>query len=450
MKRSDFLKSVGLAAAITIAKPMDIFARTSVFTTSPDFLFKDGDQVMFLGDSITHNGRWQTFIRNFYLTCYPNRHISYINSGITGDSTGSVLARMDDDVLQHRPTVVVVLLGMNNTGTSPDIFDKQMSQIVEKLDKHCNPKFIYCTTTIYDETAELERIPQIGKNEALAKITELIRKRAKKSNSLLVEFYQPMLQLNSKMQKNDPTYTIIGPDRVHPLLDGHLLMAYYFIKAQHTDEKHSEIALMWSQKKSIKTHNVKVFNLNADQTALSFSTKEEMMPYPIPSHIKSVETWVPLKNELNRQLLKVNDVPEGNYKLFIDQTEVGSFTSVALKSGINLGILSQSPQYKQALAIYDITSSIADKAARMRTLLKVKQMLKRDKIDQTDSAALAAYKIKQAKVLPFYGIIIGTFIENRDKEAQILQEINDSEKSLLPLMEIKDHHYLIKKISNKS
>ena len=207
---------------------------------------------------------------------------------------------------------------------------------------------------------------------------------------------------------------------------------------------------MWSRKSAVKKHNVKVFNLNADQATLSFSTKEEMMPYPIPSNIKTVETWVPLKNELNKQLLKVNDVPEGNYQLFIDETDMGSFTGAALKSGINLGILSQSPQYKQALAIYDITSSIADKAARLRTLLKVKQMLKRDKIDQTDSAALEAYKIKQTKVLPFYGIIIGTYIENRDKETQILQEINDLEKSLLPLMEIKDHHYLIKKISNKS
>ena len=447
MKRADFLKSVGLATAVTIVKPMDIFAHIS--TAAPDFLFKDGDRVMFLGDSITHNGRWQTFIRNFYLTCYPERHISYINSGITGDSTGSVLARMDDDVLRHRPTVVVVLLGMNNTGTSPDIFDKQMNQIVEKLDKHCNPKFIYCTTTIYDETVKLKRVSQPGKNDALAKISELIRKRAKQSNSLLVEFYQPMLSLNAKLQKNDPTYTIIGPDRIHPLLDGHMLMAYYFIKAQHADKKHSEIALMWNRKRAIKKYNVDVFKLNADQTALSFSTKEKMMPYPIPSHIKSVETWVPIKNELNRQLLKVNDVPEGNYQLFIDQIEVGSFNSVALKSGINLGNLSQSPQYKQALAIYDITSSIADKASRLRTLLKVKQMLKKDKIDQTDSAALEAYKIKQAKALPFYGIIIGTYIENKGKEPQILQEINDLEKSLLPLMEIKDHHYLIKKISNK-
>jgi lysophospholipase L1-like esterase len=427
MNRSDFLKSVGLAAAVSIAQPMDVFARTSVFTTAPDFLFKEGDQVMFLGDSITHSGRWQTFIRNFYLTCYPERRISYINSGVTGDSTGSVLARMDDDVLQHRPTVVVILLGMNNTSTSPDIFDQQMNEIVEKLSKHCSPKFIYCTTTIYDETAELERVPQIGKNEALAKLSELIRKRAKKSNSLLVEFYQPMMQLNAKMQKNDPTYTIIGPDRVHPLLDGHLLMAYYFIKAQHADEKYSENVLNWSPS--------------------SFSITETMLPYPIPSYIKSVETWVPLKNELNRQLLKVNHVPEGNYQLFIDQTAVGSFSNLALKSGINLGILSQSPPYQQALAIYDVTSSIADKAARMRTLLKVKQMLKRDKIDQRDSAALEAYKIKQAKVLPFYGTIIGTYIENRDKEAQILQEISDLEKSLLPLREIKAHQYLLKKIN---
>lgn len=448
MKRSEFLKSAGLAAAISIVQPMNIFARTPIFNATPDLLFKDGDTVMFLGDSITHNGKWHTFIRNFYLSSYPERRISYINSGVTGDSTGTVLARMDEDVLQHRPTVVVVLLGMNNTGGSLAAFDQQMNAITDRLARHCNPKFIYCTTTIYDETAQLERVAQTGKNEMLAKISESIRKRAKSTGSLLVEFYAPMMELNARMQKGDPAYTIIGPDRVHPLLDGHLLMAYYFLKAQHAEAHCSELVLSWNKEKTVAAHDVQVSNLNAGQAQLSFVTKETMLPFPIPPAIKRIADWAPVQNELNRQLLRFDDLPEGTYQLFIDQTAAGIYSRQELKAGINLGNLQGTPQYQQAMRIYVATMLISDKAGSLRTLLKVKQMLKKDNINKEDAAALEAYKIKQAKILPFYGIIIGTYIEYKDKEAQILQEINEVEQSLPSLCEIKNHHYLIKKIKS--
>ena len=47
--------------------------------------FKDGDTVVFLGDSITHGGRYHQFITDFYRTRYPDARIRFVNSGIGGD-----------------------------------------------------------------------------------------------------------------------------------------------------------------------------------------------------------------------------------------------------------------------------------------------------------------------------------------------------------------------------
>lgn len=66
---------------------------------------RDGEQrVVFLGDSITDG--WKL---NQYFTAKP-----YLNRGISGQITGQMLGRMQADVLQLTPRVMVVLAGTND------------------------------------------------------------------------------------------------------------------------------------------------------------------------------------------------------------------------------------------------------------------------------------------------------------------------------------------------
>jgi acyl-CoA thioesterase I len=69
--------------------------------------------VVFLGDSITHGHRLSAEV------AYPHRiglalGIPVVNAGISGDTTAGGLARLDRDVLAHRPRLVVVELGVND------------------------------------------------------------------------------------------------------------------------------------------------------------------------------------------------------------------------------------------------------------------------------------------------------------------------------------------------
>jgi lysophospholipase L1-like esterase len=70
-------------------------------------------RVVFLGDSITHGHRLSAEV------AYPHRvglalGIPVVNAGISGDTTAGGLARLDRDVLAHRPRLVVVELGVND------------------------------------------------------------------------------------------------------------------------------------------------------------------------------------------------------------------------------------------------------------------------------------------------------------------------------------------------
>ena len=76
--------------------------------------FSDGDTVVFLGDSITHGGRYHGFITDFYRTRYPDRKIRFVNSGIGGDSAIGAQKRLHEDVAEYRPTHVALHFGMND------------------------------------------------------------------------------------------------------------------------------------------------------------------------------------------------------------------------------------------------------------------------------------------------------------------------------------------------
>lgn len=54
--------------------------------------FKDGDRVVFFGDSITHGGFYGEYVNLFYATRYPERNIWFSNSGWSGATAPGVQA----------------------------------------------------------------------------------------------------------------------------------------------------------------------------------------------------------------------------------------------------------------------------------------------------------------------------------------------------------------------
>src|SRR5579883_2448868 len=83
------------------------------------FYLKDGDRVVFYGDSITDQRLYTTFVETYALTRFPDRRIAFIHYGwggdrVTGGGGGGVSLRLARDVVAHRPTVVTIMLGMND------------------------------------------------------------------------------------------------------------------------------------------------------------------------------------------------------------------------------------------------------------------------------------------------------------------------------------------------
>src|ERR1043165_3698247 len=84
-----------------------------------DFALRDGDRVVFYGDSITDQRLYTTFTETYVVTRFPHMNISFVHSGwggdrVSGGGGGPVDVRLYRDVLPYNPTVVTIMLGMND------------------------------------------------------------------------------------------------------------------------------------------------------------------------------------------------------------------------------------------------------------------------------------------------------------------------------------------------
>src|SRR5258705_6619606 len=85
------------------------------------FALREGDRVVFYGDSITDQRRYTSFVETYVVTRFPKLNVSFVHSGWGGDRVnggggGPIDVRLWRDVLPYNPTVVTIMLGMNDGG----------------------------------------------------------------------------------------------------------------------------------------------------------------------------------------------------------------------------------------------------------------------------------------------------------------------------------------------
>lgn len=127
--------------------------------------------VLFFGDSITRNGvkpdgyivKMDSIIKSSNIS----DSVQLIGGGINGNKVTDLFLRIEKDVLDKHPDVVVIYIGINDvwhkraygTGTDLSTFEKFYKIIIEKL-KAQNIKVILCTPSVIgernDQTNELD------------------------------------------------------------------------------------------------------------------------------------------------------------------------------------------------------------------------------------------------------------------------------------------------------
>src|SRR5262249_39406477 len=147
---------------------------------------------VFTGDSITHGALhtlgWRSYPEHFAERVrWELRRMRdvVINTGISGDRTGGLLADIDWRVLRFKPDVVSVMLGMNDCSAGAagrDTFRKNLTAIVDKIQTGGAIPLLNTPNTIYVKNAR-------GRAD-LPAYAEVVRDLAAKGNLALVDHWR--------------------------------------------------------------------------------------------------------------------------------------------------------------------------------------------------------------------------------------------------------------------
>jgi len=323
-------------------------------------MFTKGDRWCAIGDSITHLGVYHKYIYLYYATRFPQERFSLFNCGCGGDTATGTLSRMDPDILIHKPTVVTIMLGMNdilwindNLMSIAD-YRRDLEAIIDRLTK-VNCRVILIAPSIYDETAKTGTEVGVG-FAGLDQLAVQVRQLAAKKDLTCVDFFSFMTSITKKMQADDPGFTLLGSDRAHPKDEGHFVMAYKFLK----DTKHptlvSKLQLDAANGQVVEQQNCIADNVLVGNDSLSFLLLEKSLPFPVTEIPVGTLSLVPFTDELNQEILKITGLKAGSYELFIDNTSIGSYSTEELVKGLNLAAIASTPQNIQARAVADLNN----------------------------------------------------------------------------------------------
>jgi lysophospholipase L1-like esterase len=333
-----------------------------------EFHLKDGDRVVFYGDSITDQRLYTTFTETFALTRFPQRKIAFVHSGwggdrVTGGGGGGIDERLARDVFAYNPTVVTIMLGMNDGRYRAfdqqifDIYSNGYRNIIKKLKNELpSVRITAIQPSPFDDVTQDPRFPG-GYNEVLLRYAQFIQELAGAEKLTVADLNRPVTAMlaKAKGESLDNSRKII-PDRVHPGASGHLIMAAGLLKAWNAPAVVSMVEMDASSKKLVKHENTAVTDLNFG-TTIMWTQKDEALPMPVDFRDPVMALAVrssDFQETLNRQILAVDGLVSGKYTLRIDGSEVGQFDYDDLADGVNISGL-RTPMWEQAARVHAFT-----------------------------------------------------------------------------------------------
>jgi isoamyl acetate esterase len=201
------------------------------------FIPQQKTKVVLFGDSITEQGvkpgGYVTLLDSLSKATAGDP-FEFIGAGIGGNKVYDLYLRMEADVLDKNPGIVVIYIGVNDvwhkrssgTGTDADKFEKFYDAILKKL-KQKNIKAVICTPAVIGEKTDYTN-PLDGD---LNLYSGIIRNIAHKNNLPLVDLRQIFLDYNKKYNTANKEKGSLTVDGVHLNAKGNQLVADAIWKA---------------------------------------------------------------------------------------------------------------------------------------------------------------------------------------------------------------------------
>lgn len=300
-----------------------LFLPTLAYADEP-FLLKDGDRVVFLGDSNTYAGKCIAYLDAYLCTRFPDKRFELINLGLPSETvTGlseadhpyprpNIHDRVDRALELTKPNVVVICYGMNDGIYSPfskdrfEKYQKEMTKLIAKVEK-AGAKAMLMTPAPFDAIAlKAKVLPKDAAKfswlwpyerydeEVLTKYSEwLLTFREKKYT--VIDAHAALGKHLETMRKEDPAYRVSG-DGIHPNANGHLVIALEILKEWKAPSAVKDIAIDLGQDPPTQA------DVTFTRRGKNFAGFKFALPLPMPAD----PAWTPRVREVEKFDERVN------------------------------------------------------------------------------------------------------------------------------------------------
>ncbi|MGA2855731.1 MAG: SGNH/GDSL hydrolase family protein [Candidatus Sulfotelmatobacter sp.] len=394
------------------------FAQVPSGSNSPaDFALRDGDRVVFYGDSITEQRLYTTYIEEYALTRFPDRKITFVNSGVGGDKVsggwaGPIDLRLERDVFAYQPTVVTIMLGMNDGYYRPydegilrtfaDGYRHMVDAIQAKLP---SVRLYLLRPSPHDD---ITRAPEFEPdyNATMIRFGDFLAGLATEKHAQVADLNAPVVAALTRAKAENAAFsTTLMQDRVHPGSGVHWLMAEAVLKSWDAPALVTAVTLDAAKANVTNSVNTSVTDVRKTKTSLAWVQLDHALPLPLPAakvdpFLGMVEKISDLDQALDRETLQISGLAPGNYSLQVDDRKIVEFSAEQLAGGVDLARL-DTPMLQQALLLaFDTERKDSIESMRFTMGQDARAPLDHDTVKELDAAWKAVVEQQRKDVQP--------------------------------------------------
>lgn len=211
-----------------------------VIEPQPEVL-RNKHRIVVVGDSITQSGGqyggYVWLLQRYLNFLYPQQPVDIISSGISGNTSTQLSERFKRDVLDQKPDLITINIGVNDvlqsfqtpTPARPNIptpqeYRQNLTAMVQVATTKGIPVLLLSPTIIYEDLSSRE-------NQRIAEYIAVMREVALQYRCQFIDLNIPFRHVIITYQRyGGQGQNLLTRDGIHPNIAGHQIIAYTILK----------------------------------------------------------------------------------------------------------------------------------------------------------------------------------------------------------------------------
>jgi lysophospholipase L1-like esterase len=324
------------------------------------FLLRDGQRVVFVGDSITHSGHFIAYLDGYLTTRFPDKKFELLNLGLPSETVSGlsepdhpyprpdVHERLDRVLTKTKPDILVACYGMNDGiyyPSSDERFTKYQEGIRRLIDHgtKAGAKVVLLTPPPFDPRPLKDKVlpktaakfswlrPYEGYDEVLQRYAEWLLS-LRKQGLMVIDVHAAVGSHLAAVRATDPDYRLAA-DGVHMGRTGHWPIAQEILRAWNAPADVDEAVI---DARALKATKGQVDELSAENGILRFRWRTRLPMPSDPGWDTRLAAQQGISERINRHRLVVTETAQERYELFEGDRRLGEVSRRQLADGVDL------------------------------------------------------------------------------------------------------------------